>query len=123
LPEKDPGKYTPGLAFYANSPEFQDDRVDVTTRGFLGLTVACAQCHDHKFDPIPTQDYYSLLGIFKSTEYHEIPLAPESEVAAFKKHKKQVDDQEAAIKDFLHAQATGLSEILAARTAQYLKAA
>jgi hypothetical protein len=123
LPEKDPGKYEPGLAFYANSPEFQDDRVDVTTRGFLGLTVACAQCHDHKFDPIPTQDYYSLLGIFKSTEYHEIPLAPESEVAAFKKHKKQVDDQEAAIKDFLHAQATGLSEILAARTAQYLKAA
>ena len=50
------------------SPEIQDDRVDATTRGFLGLTVACAQCHDHKFDPIPTQDYYSLLGIFENTE-------------------------------------------------------
>ena len=41
-----------------------DDRVDTLTRGFLGLTVACARCHDHKFDPIPTQDYYSLAGVF-----------------------------------------------------------
>ncbi len=123
LPEKDPEKYEPGLAFYANSPEFQDDRVDVTSRGFLGLTVACATCHDHKFDPIPTKDYYSLLGIFKSTEYHEIPLAPQDVVAAYKAHKKKVDDQEAAIAEFLRAQATQLSEILAARTAKYLKAA
>jgi mono/diheme cytochrome c family protein len=123
LPEKDPEKYQPGLAFYADSPEFQDDRVDVTSRGFLGLTVACATCHDHKFDPIPTKDYYSLLGIFRGTEYHEVPLAPEDVVAAFQKHKKLVDDQEAAIKAFLEAQATQLSEILAAKTARYLKAA
>ena len=123
LPEKDPEKYEPGLAFYANSPEFQDDRVDVTSRGFLGLTVACAQCHDHKFDPIPTKDYYSLLGIFKSTEYHEVPLAPADVVAAYKAHKKKVDDQEAAIAEFLHSQAAQLSEILAAKTARYLKAA
>ena len=52
-----------------------------------------------------------------------MPLAPESEVAAYKAHKKKVDDQEAAIKEFLQAQATGLSEILAAKTAKYLKAA
>jgi mono/diheme cytochrome c family protein len=123
LPEKDPEKYQPGLAFYADSPEFQDDRVDVTSRGFLGLTVACATCHDHKFDPIPTKDYYSLLGIFRGTEYHEVPLAPEDVVAAFQKHKKQVDDQEAAIKEFLNTQATQLSEILAAKTARYLEAA
>ena len=123
LPEKNPEKYQPGLAFYADSPEFQDDRVDATSRGFLGLTVACAQCHDHKFDPIPTKDYYSLLGIFRGTEYHEVPLAPEAVVAAFQKHKKQVDDQEAAIKEFLNTQATQLSEILAAKTARYLTAA
>ena len=49
-----------GPGFYSLSPEMQDDRVDATTRGFLGLTVACAQCHDHKFDPIPTKDFYSL---------------------------------------------------------------
>ena len=67
LPEKDPEKYEPGLALYADSPEFQDDRVDVTTRGFLGLTVACAQCHDHKFDPIKQREYYQLFAFFNQT--------------------------------------------------------
>lgn len=45
-------------------PENLDDRIDVVTRGFLGLSVACARCHDHKFDPIPQKDYYSLYGVF-----------------------------------------------------------
>jgi len=45
-----------------------DDQIDATTRGMLALTVACARCHDHKFDPIPTTDYYALAGIFRSTE-------------------------------------------------------
>ncbi len=45
-----------------------DDRIDVITRGLLGLTVACARCHDHKFDPIPTTDYYSLFGILASSK-------------------------------------------------------
>ena len=45
------------------------------TRGLLGLTVACARCHDHKFDPIPTDDYYSLYGVFASSEEpKELPL-------------------------------------------------
>ncbi len=44
-----------------------DDRIDVTTKAFLGLTVSCARCHDHKFDPIPTKDYYSLHGVFANT--------------------------------------------------------
>ncbi|MGI8964510.1 MAG: DUF1549 domain-containing protein, partial [Limisphaerales bacterium] len=44
-----------------------DDQIDVTGRAFLGLTLACARCHDHKFDPIPTADYYSLAGIFSSS--------------------------------------------------------
>ena len=48
--------------------EIVDDQIDVTTRAFLGLNVACAKCHDHKFDPIPTKDYYSMAGIFLSTE-------------------------------------------------------
>src|SRR5215470_10387863 len=96
-----PNEYEAGLGFYALTPEMQDDRVDVTTRVFLGLTVACATCHDHKFDPIPTKDFYSLMGIFRSTEYHEIPLAPEDVVGAYKAHKKKVDDQEAAIAEFL----------------------
>jgi len=45
-----------------------DEQIDVTTRAVLGLTVACARCHDHKFDPIPTKNYYALAGIFRSTE-------------------------------------------------------
>ncbi len=44
------------------------DQIDVIGRGVMGLSVACARCHDHKFDPIPTRDYYALAGIFTSTE-------------------------------------------------------
>ena len=45
-----------------------DEQIDVVTRAFLATTVGCARCHDHKFDPIPTTDYYALAGIFRSTE-------------------------------------------------------
>jgi len=48
-----------------------DEQVDTVGRAFLGLTLGCARCHDHKFDPIPTADYYSLAGIFKSTKTME----------------------------------------------------
>lgn len=112
-----------GLGFYALTPGLQDDRVDVTTRGFLALTAACAQCHDHKFDPIPTKDYYGLLGIFNSTESSEFPLAPDAAVEAYRKQKKSVDEQESAIKEFLSAQSTQLAEILAAKTGRYMMAA
>lgn len=47
-----------------------DEQIDATTRAFLGASVACARCHDHKFDPIPQEDYYALAGIFRSTETH-----------------------------------------------------
>lgn len=50
------------------SQDFIDDAIDTTTRGFLGLTVSCARCHDHKFEPVPTSDYYSLYGVFNSLE-------------------------------------------------------
>src|SRR3977135_2980262 len=46
-----------------------DDSIDNLGKGVLGLSVGCARCHDHKFDPIPTTDYYALYGIFKSTKY------------------------------------------------------
>src|SRR5215211_4995629 len=51
--------------------DIADDQVDVISKSFLGLTVACARCHDHKFDPITTKDYYGLAGIFFST--HILP--------------------------------------------------
>jgi hypothetical protein len=47
-----------------------DEQIDATTRAFLGSSVSCARCHDHKFDPIPQSDYYALAGIFRSTETH-----------------------------------------------------
>jgi len=61
------GFLTLGRRFLNNQDDIIDDRIDVVTRGTLGLTVACARCHDHKFDPIPTKDYYSLHGIFASS--------------------------------------------------------
>jgi hypothetical protein len=48
--------------------DLADEQIDTTTQAILGLTVSCARCHDHKFDPIPTADYYSLAGIFLSTK-------------------------------------------------------
>ena len=51
-----------------------DERLDTVTRGFLGLTVACARCHDHKFDPIKREDYYALAGVMASTQLVEWPL-------------------------------------------------
>ncbi|MEW4490464.1 PSD1 and planctomycete cytochrome C domain-containing protein [Thalassoglobus sp. JC818] len=67
-----------------SSPEVMadewEDRVDVVSRGLLGLTVACARCHDHKFDPIPTEDYYSLAGVFASTEMWNRPIDEAAEV-------------------------------------------
>jgi hypothetical protein len=45
-----------------------DEQIDVTSQAFLGITAACARCHDHKFDPIPQKDYYALAGIFRSTQ-------------------------------------------------------
>jgi hypothetical protein len=56
-----------------------EDRVDVVSRGLLGLTVACARCHDHKYDPIPTEDYYALAGVFASTSMFNRPLKEDCE--------------------------------------------
>ena len=99
-----------------------NDQLDVTTRTFLGLTVACAQCHDHKYDPIPTKDYYSLLGVFKSSKVHEHPLAEEATVKAYQDHKKRIDDAKFALERFVQLQAADLAELLARQTAQYLTA-
>jgi len=84
----------PALGFFALGPVYYgdpkkldqyDDRIDTMSRGFLGLTVACARCHDHKFDPISTRDYYSLTGVFASTDYVEAPLVSAEEVEKAKK--------------------------------------
>ncbi|HEX4350416.1 MAG TPA: PSD1 and planctomycete cytochrome C domain-containing protein, partial [Verrucomicrobiae bacterium] len=60
------GFLTVGDHFMGMQNDILNDRIDVVTKGFLALTVTCARCHDHKFDPIPQKDYYSLRGIFDS---------------------------------------------------------
>lgn len=85
-----------------------DEQVDTIGRAFMGLTLGCARCHDHKFDPIPTADYYSLAGIFKSTKsmenfrvvamWSERPLANSQELARLAEFEKQVASADSAIK-------------------------
>lgn len=80
VPAKSPdlaamGFLTLGRRFLGVSHDIIDDRIDVVTRGTLGLTVACARCHDHKFDPIPTRDYYALYGVFQSCAEAVVPCA------------------------------------------------
>jgi hypothetical protein len=59
-----------------------DNQIDVMSKAFLGLTVSCARCHDHKFDPIPTTDYYGLAGFLQSSRRQEAILDPEGKIAA-----------------------------------------
>ena len=92
------GFLTLGRRFLNNTPDIIDDRIDVVMRGLMGLTVGCARCHDHKFDPIPTADYYSLYGVFDSIhEPKELPLIDSvkrtPEVIAF---EKEVEKRESA---------------------------
>ncbi len=61
------GFLTLGERFQNNENDIINDRIDVVTKGLLGLSVTCARCHDHMFDPISTKDYYSLRGIFASS--------------------------------------------------------
>lgn len=69
------GFLTLGRSLPLPKDAFIDDQIDVITRGLQGLTVTCARCHDHKFDPIPTNDYYSLHGIFNSSDIPgELPV-------------------------------------------------
>lgn len=100
-----------------------DDRVDTLTRGVLGLTVACARCHDHKYDPITTADYYGLAGIFASSEYQERPIVPQEVLdkknvadASMKSHQLQLDR-------FLDEEARKLRPTLVADIPQYMTAA
>jgi mono/diheme cytochrome c family protein/cytochrome c553 len=97
------------------------DRVDAVTRGFLGLTVACARCHDHKYDPIPAKDYYSLSGIFANTIYEEYPLVPKSVRADFQKIEDQIDQKQKLMGEIQNNLSNQLSQSLAFQTANYLQ--
>jgi hypothetical protein len=96
------GYLTLGRRFLNNPHDIIDDRIDVVTRGFMGLTVGCARCHDHKFDPIPIADYYSLYGVFAGTvEPKDPPLIGTAEqLANAKVFDAEVKRMEQAAADF-----------------------
>jgi cytochrome c553 len=98
------------------------DRVDMVTRGMLGVTVACARCHNHKYDPFTAQDYYALAGVFASTAYKEYPLVPEQQVKAWKKQKEEMDAAEKELNKFLDGESTRLAERFASQIAAYMMA-
>ena len=126
----------PALGFLGLGPWYYDngaveitraderhDRVDVVSRGFLGLTVGCARCHDHKYDPIPTRDYYSLAGVFLNTSYHEYPLVPKSVVDDYTLQDKQIEKKEKLLDEFTRTESTQLAETLALQASSYMAAA
>jgi mono/diheme cytochrome c family protein len=126
----------PGLGFLGQGPWYYDivepataraderhGRVDVASRGFLGLTVGCARCHDHKYDPIGTHDYYSWAGIFDNAIYYEYPLAGEKEAEQFKKDQEFIKDMKKGLGEYLSTEAKQLSQVLSLQTSAYMMAA
>lgn len=96
------GFLTVGRRYLNNINDIIDDRIDVVSRGFLGLTAGCARCHDHKFDPIPSADYYSLYGVFSSSfEPEELPVIglPRDRVA-YQAFLEELAKREAAILNY-----------------------
>jgi len=93
------GLFALGPVYYGGAVlDEYDDRVDTLCRGFLGLTVACARCHDHKFDPISQQDYYALSGVFASTAYKEYPQAPAEVVQRYDEAQAKLDKKNSELK-------------------------
>jgi hypothetical protein len=96
------GFLTVGRRYLNNQNDIIDDRIDVVSRGLLGLTVGCARCHDHKFDPVPTADYYSLYGVFNSTfEPDELPvIGLPNDMAAYRAFQAELATREAAVLNY-----------------------
>ena len=113
-----------------------DDQIDVVGLAFMGLTTACARCHDHKYDPISTEDYYSLAGIFFSTHIipdpgsntHgtkrlRVPLLPKVELDKINRHKERIAQKERQLKAEADQEYRKFAESLVPETARYMMAA
>ncbi|RCS54098.1 DUF1549 domain-containing protein [Bremerella cremea] len=113
------GFLTLGRRFLGVEPDIIDDRIDVVTRGLLGLTVGCARCHDHKFDPIPTADYYSLYGVFQNSAEETVPIfdaSPDSPV------ESELIDRRKKLHDGLRATRQEFADLARSRVGDYLQA-
>jgi len=116
------GYLTLGRLYDGNVHDVIDDQIDVVGRGFLGLTVACARCHDHKYDPIPTADYYSLYGVFASSEAPlELPLVGSPEdTSGGVEFETQAAVKRQELRQMLDEQYELLGETARQRTSDYL---
>src|ERR1700731_1519631 len=112
-----PGDVLPATAFLGGGPWLWDqaepvqgradernERIDAVSRGLLGLTVACARCHNHKYDPISQNDYYALAGVFASSTYKEYPLVSETQVAAWRQKEQELLDLKEQLEEFTKAE-------------------
>jgi len=105
------GFLTVGRRFLNSTPDIIDDRIDVTMRGFQGFTVACARCHDHKFDPIPTQDYYSLYGVFDSSDEATMPISERAIREPWERHNQLLAQREGALRTLVTTQVKRLRDM------------
>jgi hypothetical protein len=120
------GFLTLGRRFLNNQPDIIDDRIDVVCRGTMALTVSCARCHDHKYDPIPTADYYSLYGVFASSiEPADLPSIGGKTPAQAAEFEAELAKRKAELESFTktkHAEYTAAIRT-PAQIARYLLAA
>lgn len=119
------GFLTIGGRFMNNVQDTLDDRIDVVTRGLLGLTVTCARCHDHKFDPIPTKEYYSLYGVFAGSIEPEVPplFEPAPTTAAYAAFQKELATKEKKLEEFRLGKFNDLVSKARMRAGEYIHAA
>ncbi|MBT3842394.1 MAG: DUF1549 domain-containing protein, partial [Verrucomicrobia bacterium] len=107
-----------------------DEQLDTLGRAFMGMTIGCARCHDHKFDPIPTRDYYSLAGIFKSThtmdnhkvvaQWHEVELGSADLRTKRERVDKEVKKQKQTIESLKSKSAKSITAQARSVAADYL---
>ncbi|MBI3463916.1 MAG: PSD1 domain-containing protein [Planctomycetes bacterium] len=117
------GFLTLGRRFLGVQRDIIDDRIDVVTRGTMGLTVGCARCHDHKYDPIPTRDYYSLYGVFQSCAEHVVPIAePLATSAEHVEYVAELEKRRQALADGLAEKRRQTAARNRARVGDYLAA-
>lgn len=97
------GFLTVGNKFIFNKNNIIDDQIDSVTRGMLGLTVACARCHDHKYDAIPTEDYYALYGVFRNCdEPEDLPvIETPADTPEYREYEKAITTQMDAYRNFV----------------------
>ncbi len=105
-----------------NANDVIDDRIDTVSKGFLAMTVACARCHDHMFDPIPTKDYYALHGVFASIdEPKDKPIISQAGKQAASNFREKMEGLEQANRDNYYKVGGGNNAEFRKATAAYLK--